>query len=54
MTTRLDDDVRTRTRDGVTFAFNFGPDPRPTPAPAGATFLLGGPELPPAGIAAWR
>jgi len=51
---RLDDDVRTRTRDGVTFAFNFGPEPRATPAPVGARYLLGGPELPIAGVAAWR
>jgi len=52
--TPQDPDVRTHRRDGVTFAFNFGPEPRPTPAPAGASFLLGGPELPAAGVAAWR
>jgi beta-galactosidase len=49
-----DPDVRTQRRDGVTFAFNFGPEPRATPAPAGATYVLGGPELPVAGVAAWR
>ena len=46
--------VRTRTRDGVTFAINYASEVRPTPSPPGARFLLGGPELPPAGVAAWR
>lgn len=46
--------VRTRTRDGVTFAVNYASDPQPTPAPPGVRYLLGGSELPPAGVAAWR
>ena len=46
--------VRVRERDGVKFAFNFAPDARPTPAPPGTQFLLGGSQLPPAGVAAWR
>jgi beta-galactosidase len=50
----LDEGVRLRRRDDVCFAFNFAPDSRRTPAPAGATYLLGGPELPAAGVAAWR
>ena len=47
-------DVRIRTRDGVRFAFNYAAETRPAPAPRGADFLLGGPELPPAGVSAWR
>jgi beta-galactosidase len=53
-TTALEDGVRLRTRDGVAFAINYAGEPRRAPAPAGARFLLGGPELPPAGVAAWR
>lgn len=50
----MDEDVRVRTRDGVRFAFNFGPETRSTPAPTGAAYLLGGPQLPSGGVAAWR
>jgi beta-galactosidase len=46
--------VRTRTRDGVRFAYNFAPESRPTPAPAGMAFLLGGAELEPGAVAAWK
>ena len=51
---RPEEGVRLRTRDGVRFAFNFAPEVRATPAPVGTTFLLGGDQLPPAGVAAWR
>jgi beta-galactosidase len=50
----LEEGVRVRRRGDVRFAFNFAPDSRRTPAPAGVSYLLGGPELPPAGVAAWR
>ena len=50
----LEEGVRLRTRGGVAFAFNFAPEPRRTPAPADAVYLIGGPDLAPAGLAAWR
>ncbi len=50
----LDEGVRLRRRGGVRFAFNFAPEAKATPAPPGTRFLLGGPELAPAGLAAWR
>ena len=50
----LPEGVRLRRRDGVVFAFNFAPEPRPTPAPATARYLLGGPEIAPGGVSAWR
>ena len=46
--------VRIRSRDGVRFAFNYAADSRPTPAPPNADYVLGGPELGAAGVAAWR
>ena len=53
-TVALEEGVRLRTRGDVTFAINFAPETRATPAPADARYLLGGPQLPPAGVAAWR
>lgn len=53
-TRELDGDVRVRRRGDVGFAFNFGSEPRPAPAPADADYVLGGPEIPPAGVVAWR
>ncbi|HWA61853.1 MAG TPA: beta-galactosidase [Caulobacteraceae bacterium] len=50
----LEEGVRVRRRGDVAFAFNFAPEPRPTPAPQGAAYLIGGPTLPAAGVAAWR
>ena len=50
----LEEGVRLRRRDHVQFAFNFAPESRHTPAPEGTSFLIGGPDLPPAGMAAWR
>jgi beta-galactosidase len=49
----LEEGVRVRSRDGIRFAVNYAPEPRRTPAPAGARFVLGGPALEPAGVAAW-
>jgi len=46
--------VRTRTRDGVTFAINFAPEHRTAPAPSDAQYLLGGGDLAPGGVSAWR
>jgi beta-galactosidase len=50
----LEEGVRLRRRGDVQFAFNFAPEARRTPAPRDAAYLLGGPDLPPAGLAAWR
>jgi beta-galactosidase len=50
----LEEGVRLRTRDGVAFAFNFAPEPRVAPAPAKARFVLGGAEMAPGGVSAWR
>jgi beta-galactosidase len=50
----LPEGVRLRSRDGVTFAVNFATEPRFTPAPEDAVYLLGGPDLPPGGVSAWR
>jgi len=52
--TRLDDDIRMRQRDGITFAFNFSGDSRPTPAPAGASYVLGGQSIAPFNLSAWK
>jgi beta-galactosidase len=53
-TGHMPEGVRLRTRDGVTFAFNYSPETRDAPAPRDAKFLLGGAELPPGGVSAWR
>jgi beta-galactosidase len=53
-TQALPEGVRLRRRGGLRFAFNYAPEPRETPAPKSAAFALGGPLLPPAGVAAWR
>lgn len=50
----LEEGVRLRRRGDLLFAFNFAPEGRRTPAPADARYVLGGPELPPAGLAAWK
>ncbi|HEY8572252.1 beta-galactosidase [Phenylobacterium sp.] len=51
---RLEEGVRLRRLGDVQFAFNFAPEARRTPAPEDASYVLGGPELPVAGVAAWR
>ena len=50
----LPEGVRTRRRGDLTFAVNYAPEPRRAPAPEHTAFVLGGPVLPPAGVAAWR
>ncbi|MFO1338336.1 MAG: beta-galactosidase [Burkholderiaceae bacterium] len=49
-----DSGLRLRRRGAWQFAVNHGAAPATVPAPAGAVFALGGRELPPAGVAAWR
>ena len=44
-------DLRLRSHAGLRFAFNYGPD---TLALSDHDFVLGGRDLPPAGVAAWR
>ena len=54
-TVSLPDGLRLRGRGPLRFAFNYAPDAVRLPSELGATnFLLGGPELPPGGVAAWR
>jgi beta-galactosidase len=53
-TMRLDEDIRVRQRDGVTFVFNFSGEPRPSHAPAGARFVLGGQLVAPFNLSAWH
>jgi beta-galactosidase len=53
-TTPMPEGVRISRRGGLTFAINAAAEPRRTPAPAGAHYVIGGPDLPPAGVAAWR
>ena len=40
-------------RDGFFVATNFAPVPQPAPASAKARFLIGGPQVPTAGVAVW-
>jgi beta-galactosidase len=53
-TTPMPEGVRISRRGGLTFAINAAAEPQPAPAPDGAVFVIGGPDLPPAGVAAWR
>ena len=46
--------LRLRRRGRLQFAFHSGPGRVTVPAPANATWVLGGRELDPAGVAAWR
>jgi len=50
----LPEGLRLRRRGSLQFAFHSGPGPVAVPAPAGARFVLGGPELAAAGVAAWH
>jgi beta-galactosidase len=51
---RLPEGGRLRRRGGVTFAFNSDAFLWRAPAPEGAKFVLGGPDVPPYGVCAWR
>jgi beta-galactosidase len=53
-TVSLPEGVRVRRRGGLAFAVNYAPETQATPAPIGAEYVLGGPQLPPASVAAWR
>ena len=50
-TTALPPGVRLRRRGVMTFAFNYGPDP--WRGPDDAHYVLGGPAVPPQGLAVW-
>jgi beta-galactosidase len=53
--TPLPDGLRVRRRGDLCFAFNYAPEPVRIPLDLGTRdVLLGGPELPPGGVAAWR
>lgn len=52
--TQLPEGVRISRRGGLTFAINYANEAREAPAPDNASFVLGGRDLPPAGVAAWR
>jgi beta-galactosidase len=55
-TSLLPEEVRTRRHGDLRFAFNYGSHPVTLRDSAISTdaFVLGGPDLPPAGVAAWR
>lgn len=52
-THELPEGLRLRRRGNVQFAIHYGPGESDVPAPAGANFLLGGPRLRAAEVAAW-
>jgi hypothetical protein len=47
----LPDGVRSRAREGLRFFFNYGPEPAKLKLPPETRFLIGGAELPVAGVA---
>ena len=49
----LPEGVRIRRAGGVCFAFNYGAASAELPANADRAFLLGGPDMPPAGVSVW-
>jgi beta-galactosidase len=50
-TIRLPEGLRTRVSGNLRYFFNYGPAPVTLPLPKDAQFLVGGPELPVAGVA---
>jgi beta-galactosidase len=50
----LPEGLRLRRHQGHVFAFNYAAAARRVPAAGRRDFVLGGEELPPAGVAAWR
>lgn len=52
--TELEGDLRLRRRGDIVFCINSSEKPARAPAPEGTSFLLGGREVPPAGVSAWR
>lgn len=51
---RLPETLRLRRRGRMMFAFNYSSDPLSLPFAPTQDYLLGGPDLPPAGVAAWE
>jgi beta-galactosidase len=51
---RLADGLRLQRRGGLTFALNYADAAVTLPQAAGADFIVGGPELPPQGVAIYR
>ena len=52
--TSMPEGVRISQRGGFGIAINSAPEPRPAPVVEGTAFVLGGPILPPAGVAIWK
>ena len=50
----LPEGLRLRRRGNLQFAIHYGNEPVNVPAPPNARFLLGGPVLETAGVAAWQ
>ena len=53
-TIELPEGLRLRRHHGLVFAFNHAAEARRLPADGQRDFVLGGEDLPPAGVAAWR
>jgi beta-galactosidase len=53
-TALLAEGVRVSRRGDLLLAVNYAPELRLAPAPDDAVFLVGGRELPPAGVSIWR
>ncbi len=51
---RLPEQLRIRRRGNLAFAFNTGTKPEKAPAPEGTSFLLGGADIEPCGVAVWK
>ena len=50
----LPDDLRIRRAGNLNFAFNYGTDMLPIPGGENRRYILGGPEIPPAGVSVWQ
>ena len=46
-------DLRIRRTGNLNFAFNYGPEPAIMPGGEGLRYVMGGPEIPPAGVSVW-
>jgi beta-galactosidase len=53
-TVRLSGRLRLRRRGEMTFAFNTSDESVSAPAPESASYVLGGPEIPPCDVAVWK
>lgn len=52
--TALPEGLRLSRRGDLMFAINYLDEPQTLPSPNGLDFVIGGPTLPPAGVAIWR